>query len=291
MRLQFWRQGAVKGPMLDLHCHILPAIDDGAVNLDMALEMARIAADDGITTIACSPHIYPGMYDNTAHGICLAVKALQAELDQRGIAIKLLPNADVHLVPGLVEGIREGNVPTIAGSRYLLLEPSHHVAPPGFEDSVFELMAAGYVPLITHPERLAWVEDQYEVFERLSRRGAWMQVTAGALTGRFGRRVKYWAERFTGEGHTMVLATDAHHPQRRPPLLAEAREAAATLVGAGEATHMVLTRPAGILDDRPPEQLPPPLFATQGFTPVPSQAPRSGSALKDFLRRLRGSRA
>lgn len=181
--------------MLDLHCHMLPAIDDGAVDLDMALDMARMAVADGIRTIACTPHIYPGMYENDASGIRAAIAAFQAELDQRDINLRLVEGADVHLVPGLLDGLREGRVPTIAGSRYLLLEPSHHVAPPRFEDSVFELMAAGYVPVITHPERLSWVEDQYAVFDRLSRRGAWMQVTAGALTGRFGRRVKYWGER------------------------------------------------------------------------------------------------
>lgn len=273
--------------MIDLHCHILPGIDDGAVDLDMALEMARMAAADGIRTIACSPHIYPGMYENDAPGIQAAVEAFQAELDQRGIALTLLCNADVHLVPGLIEGIREGRVPTIAGSRYLLLEPSHHVAPPGFEESVFELMAAGYVPVITHPERLSWIEDQYDVFERLSRRGAWMQITAGVLTGRYGRRVKYWGERFIGEGHCMVLATDAHHPQRRPPLLAEAREAAAKLVGAQEATHMVETRPAGVIADLAPEALPAGLFAQAGFVPVVTGEPKSGSGLRGFLRRLR----
>ncbi|KIQ97503.1 Manganese-dependent protein-tyrosine phosphatase [Lysobacter sp. A03] len=195
------------------------------------------------------------------------------------------------LVPGLLDGLREGRVPTIGGSRYMLLEPSHHVAPPRFEESVFELMTAGYTVLITHPERLSWVEDQYEVFERISRRGAWMQITAGALTGRFGRRVKYWGERFVGDGHCMVLATDAHHPQRRPPLLAEAREAAAALVGADEAGHMVRTRPAGIIANTAPELLPPPLFATPGFTPASHDAPRSGSALARFLRGLRSSRA
>ena len=84
-----------------------------------------------------------------------------------------------------------------------------------------------------------------------------MQITAGALTGRFGRRVKYWGERFVGEGHCMMLATDAHHPQRRPPLLAEAREAAALLVGREAAEHMVLTRPRRGCQTLDPAALPP----------------------------------
>lgn len=274
--------------MLDLHCHILPAIDDGAVDLDMALQMARIAAADGITTIACTPHIYPGMYDNTAAGIRAAVAALQGELDARGIGLKLVEGADVHLDPELVKGVRGGRVPTLGGSRYLLLEPPHHVAPPRFEDVVFELMAAGLVPVITHPERLSWVETHYDLFSRLSQRGAWMQITAGALTGRFGRRVRYWGERFVGDGHCMVLATDAHHPERRPPLLAEARAAAAVLVGAEEAGHMVVTRPQGVIDDVPAENLPPALAGSAGFVPLEREPVREGGAFNRFLRGLRG---
>lgn len=271
--------------MLDLHCHILPGIDDGAIDLPMALAMARIAAADGITTIACTPHIYPGMYDNTATGIRAAIATFQAELDGQGIALQLVEGADVHLDPALVEGVRGGRIPTLAGSRYLLLEPPHHVAPPRFEEAVFELMTAGYVPVITHPERLTWVNTHYDLFTRLSSRGAWMQITAGALTGRFGRRVQYWGERFVGEGHAMLLATDAHHPERRPPLLAEARDAAATLVGAEEATHLVLTRPQGIVANAAPDTLPPALHATPGFRPVvPGRTADKPGLLSTLLR-------
>lgn len=274
--------------MLDMHCHLLPAIDDGAVDLDMALEMARIAAGDGIHTVACTPHIYPGMYENTGDGIRAAIVAFQAELDAHGIALRLVQGADVHLDTDLAGAIRAGRVPTLAGSRYLLLEPPHHVAPPRFEESVFALVAAGIVPVITHPERLSWVENHFDVFKRLSERGSWMQITAGALTGRFGRRVQYWAERFVSEGHCMILATDAHHPQRRPPLLAEARDAAAARVGRVEAQHMVVTRPQGIVDNTPADRLPPALHCNPDFVEVSVQPQKSATALNRFLRTLRG---
>lgn len=249
--------------MIDLHHHLLPGIDDGAADLAMSLEMARMAVADGIHTVACTPHIYPGLYENTGEGIRAAITSLQVELDAAGIALTLVEGADVHLAPGLLEGIANRSVPTLAGSRYLLLEPPHHVAPPNFDQEVFNFMAAGYVPVITHPERLHWVEQHYATFVELSRRGAWMQITAGALTGRHGRRAQHWGERFVAEGHCMILATDAHHPRRRPPLLAEARDFAEKLVGAEEANHMVRTRPQGILDNRAPGDLPPPLFETR----------------------------
>jgi protein-tyrosine phosphatase len=197
------------------------------------------------------------MYENTAEGIRTAVAELQVALEVDGIGLKLVTGADVHLEPGLAQGIRCGRVPTLAGSRYLLLEPPHHVAPPRFEEAVFQLMVAGYVPVITHPERLRWIEDHYPVFQRLVAQGAWMQVTAGALTGRFGKRPQYWGERMLDEGLVHILATDAHHPSRRAPRLAEGRDAAARRIGEEQALHLVQTRPQGIVDDLEPEKMPP----------------------------------
>lgn len=242
--------------MIDLHCHLLPGIDDGAKSLEMSLQMAQMAIDDGISTIACTPHIYPGMYENTAAGIRLAIAALQAELDQRDMPLRLLEGADVHLQPNLADSIRDDRVPTLAGSRYLLLEPPHHVAPPRFEASIFELMVAGYVPVITHPERLTWIADHYALFTHLANIGVWMQITAGSVTGRFGRHARHWAERMLDDGLVDILATDSHHPQHRPPLLAEAHAAATARVGASAALHMVVTRPRGIINNASAEQLP-----------------------------------
>ena len=237
---------------------MLPGIDDGAPDMAVALAMARCAVNDGITTVACTPHIYPGLYENNRDGIAQAVEAFRQVLAEEGIALALTFGADTHLEPDLLGSIRSGRVPTLGGSRYLLLEPPHHSVPPRFEDSVFNLRAAGVVPVITHPERLSWIEGHYEVFTRLVRGGtAWMQVTAGSLTGRFGKRPQYWGERMLDEGLVHILATDSHHIDRRPPLLAEGREAAAKRVGEAESWHLVKTRTQGILDDVAPDQLPP----------------------------------
>ncbi|MDB5941684.1 MAG: Tyrosine-protein phosphatase YwqE [Ramlibacter sp.] len=243
--------------MIDLHSHILPGIDDGSKSLEMSLAMARIAVDDGITLMACTPHIYPGLYMNDTDGITAARDQLQTALDEHGIALKLTTGADVHLVPGLLERMRAGDVPCLHNTRYLLLEPSHHVAPPRFAESVFQLVAAGYVPVITHPERLTWVEDNFQVFVDLTRQGAWMQVTAGALTGLFGPRAKYWGERFIGEGLTHILATDAHSSGRRVPVMSEARVIAQRLLGKDEAALLVEGRQTALLDDLPPSKVAP----------------------------------
>ena len=243
--------------MIDLHSHILPGIDDGSKSLEMSLEMARMAVDDGIKVMACTPHIYPGLYMNDTAGIAAACDALQAALDEHGIPLKLTTGADVHLVPGLLERLRAGTVPCLHNTRYILLEPSHHVAPPRFAESVFQLVSAGYVPVITHPERLTWIEDHFPVFVDLTKQGAWMQVTAGALTGAFGPRAKYWGERFLGEGLTHILATDAHSAGRRAPLLSQAKAIAERLLGAEEALLLVEGRQTALMSNACPANVPP----------------------------------
>lgn len=243
--------------MIDLHSHLLPGIDDGAPDLETALKMARIAADDGIKVMACTPHIYPGMFENSGPDIKLRVAELQARLNEAGINLKLTWGADAHVVPDLLEKLKSGAVPSLNDTHYFLLEPPHHVAPPRFAEFAFSFLAAGYVPVITHPERLSWIEEHYDTFCDLSDKGVWMQITAGSLTGRFGQAARYWGERMLDEGRVHILATDAHSPDRRPPLLAEGREEAAKWVGREEAQHLVESRPLGILKNRSPADLPP----------------------------------
>ena len=242
--------------MIDLHCHLLPGIDDGAPDLATSLAMARIAVDDGITVTACTPHIYPGLYENTGPAIRQAVAALQIQIDAAGLALQVTSGADAHIDPNLVDGLRSGRVPSLHNTRYFLLEPPHHVAPPRLEETVFNLLTAGYIPVVTHPERLSWIEDHYEIFIELVKKGAWMQVTAGSLTGRFGAAAQYWGERMLDEGWVHILATDSHGVARRPPLLAEGQRAAERWVGTAEALHLVETRPQGILNNEEPDRLP-----------------------------------
>jgi protein-tyrosine phosphatase len=143
--------------VIDLHCHILPGLDDGASNMDVSLEMARISVADGITTLACTPHILPGLYHNDGPAIRRHVLALQGALDEHGIRLRLVTGADVHMVPDLVAGLESGHVLSLADSRYVLIEPPGHVAPLRLEEFLFGLLLAGYVPIITHPERLSWI--------------------------------------------------------------------------------------------------------------------------------------
>jgi protein-tyrosine phosphatase len=251
--------------VIDLHCHLLPGIDDGAADEAESLGMARIAVADGIRTTACTPHIYPGFYENDSARIEARVATLQRRLDEEGIPLRLTYGADAHLTPDLLGRLKARTAPTIAGSRYLLLEPSHTVATPRFAETVFDFVAAGYVPVITHPERLAWIESHYATFAALVRGGVWMQVTAGSLAGRFGRIAQRFGQRMLGDGLVHLLATDAHGTRHRAPRLAEGRRAAERYVGAEEAQRLVVERPQAILDNRPPAEVAPVPALRDGF--------------------------
>jgi protein-tyrosine phosphatase len=243
--------------LIDLHSHLLPGIDDGSKDLAMSLAMARLAAADGISTMACTPHILPGVYNNSGPAIRRAVAQLAESIAAAGIPITLVTGADVHIAPDLDLQLRDGRALTLNNSRYLLLEPPHHVLPPRLEDLIFGLQAAGYVPILTHPERLSWVEGHYDLIGRLVSSSVLMQITAGSVMGRFGRRPRYWAERMLDEGLCHLLATDAHNTEQRAPRLAEARDVVAQRLGDDEAINLVLRRPQGILNNLSPAELPP----------------------------------
>lgn len=270
--------------MIDLHSHILPGLDDGAPNMAASLQMARAYVEDGVIAVACTPHILPGVYRNTGPAIRAAVAALQDALDREHIALQLFSGADNHIVPDLVEGLNEGRLLALAQSRYVLVEPPHNVAPPRLEEFLHGVLLSGYVPIVTHPERLSWIRSHFEMMVRLSRAGVWMQITAGSLAGSFGRDAQYWAERMLGEGIVHILASDAHNMTRRRPDLKRGRHLAAKKVGEAEAGHLVQTRPMGVLQNVEPSVLPSP----QGATEMEQEGHNDNDPVdRQFLGRLR----
>jgi protein-tyrosine phosphatase len=275
--------------LIDLHSHLLPGIDDGSKDLATSLAMARVASTDGISTIACTPHILPGVYNNNGPAIRNAVARLAESITEAGIPISLVTGADVHIAPDLDVRLRDGRVLTLNDSRYLLLEPPHHVLPPRLDDLIFGLQAAGYFPILTHPERLSWVEGHYDLIRRLVSSSVLMQITAGSVTGRFGRRPRYWAERMLDEGLCHLLATDAHNTEQRAPRMADARDVVAQRLGDDEAINLVLRRPQGILDDLSPAELPALPQAKVGPEKSRVEAPTLWSNILQRARRMAGA--
>ncbi len=245
--------------MIDLHSHILPGIDDGAADLSVSLDMARAFVDDGVQVLAATPHILPGVYHNTGPQIRNHVAALQSSLREHGIALQLVPGADNHMVQDFAGQLRAGHLLTLADTRYALVEPPHNIAPPRLKEFFFDIQVAGFVPILTHPERLRWLGDHFATVREMARAGVWMQITCGSVTGKFGKRPQFWAEKMLDEGLVHILASDAHDTERRPPAMTEAYHKAISFVGEDEAVNLVLTRPQQVLADAPPSDVAPPV--------------------------------
>ena len=255
--------------MIDLHSHILPGLDDGSPDMETSLDMARAAVADGIVVMACTPHITPGLYDNRPSRIRARVQTFQEKLLEADIPLQVVAGCDAHIRPDFIQSLRSDRILTLNKSRYVLFEPPHTVMPPRLEELLFDIVASGFVPILTHPERLKWIETNFSIFERLSMAGVRMQITAGSLTGHFGQRPQYWAEKMLGLGMVHILATDAHNLTSRPPILSKAYELAKAAVGHEEALNLVRTRPENILRNAAIEKLPP-VFTVEKMTAEPA---------------------
>jgi len=235
--------------MIDLHCHLLPGIDDGPETLAEALEMARIAVANGIEAAHVTPHLHPGRWDNDLPKIAAAVEAYRAALAQAGIPLELGSAAEVRLDSEILPMIEAGRVPflgTLEGYRVMLLEFPHSHVPVGADKFVAWLLARNIRPLIAHPERNKDLMRDPDKLEPFVRAGCLLQVTADAVTGGFGELCALRAREFLERGWVSVIASDAHDTVERPPRLAPGRDAAAQIVGEEEALRLVYDTPLRI---------------------------------------------
>jgi protein-tyrosine phosphatase len=232
---------------IDIHCHILPGLDDGAKDWDESLAMAQLALGDGFRTIVATPHQLGSYEGNDGETIRVRTQLLQERLDARGIPLTVLPGADVRVEPDLIEKIRSGRVVTLADrGRYVLLELPHELYVP-LDRLLSELKAAGMTGILSHPERNQGILRQPQVLEPLLSAGCLMQVTAGSVVGTFGPEIQEFSEWMISEGMVHFLATDAHGPKSRRPLLGRAFDWAEDLVGYDAAYRMCCENPSRVI--------------------------------------------
>jgi len=235
--------------MIDLHCHILPGIDDGPETLDESIEMCRIAAADGITTVVATPHFRPGTYDCGDVGTHVA--DLQKEIDSRGIGLTLLAGADVSVTPELVYHVEADRRLTINGTgRYVLAELPHEAVPSGWDRFLLSLRERGITPVLTHPERNRWFLSNRDSLVPFVLSGGMVQITAMSLTGAVGNDVQDYCRSLLRRNLVHVIASDAHSADKRPPVLSTAVNAAADIVGQAAARCLVLDNPRAIIEGR-----------------------------------------
>jgi protein-tyrosine phosphatase len=235
--------------MIDLHCHVLPGIDDGSRLLEETLDMARTAVNNNIDTIVATPHTLNGFFVNNWENVVSLAATVQKAFDSEDIPITLYPAMEAQVCPELFEALKKGRAATINDNeRYLLLEFPPFSMPPGSRDFIFKLKLQGIIPVIAHPERHFILQNDLQQLHHLVKLGALCQLTALSITGYLGADVQKSAEQMIKKGLAHVIATDAHSNDQRIVSLAPAVEIAAEILqDFSRAEKMVTETPAAII--------------------------------------------
>src|SRR3989338_1522609 len=197
--------------MIDIHCHILPSIDDGPSDMEESIEMCRIAAADGITVIVATPHFTPGLYMADSAKVFEEASRLSAAVERLNIPVKILTGADVAISPEVPAQLKSVEHLTINRSgRYFLAEFSHTHVPPGWDRFLYSMLASGVTPIITHPERNMWFMQRPEALYPVVAKGVMVQITAMSLTGEFGEAAQEVSLFLLQHNLAHIIATDAH---------------------------------------------------------------------------------
>ncbi|HPC83736.1 MAG TPA: hypothetical protein P5234_10525 [Thermoanaerobaculaceae bacterium] len=240
--------------MIDIHVHVLPGLDDGPENLGEAAEMCRMAAADGVTTVVATPHQVHEEWENTDAAL---IRRLCEEVEAAaGRVVQVLPGAEIRAgaeIPAGLDDPASSGLLSLAGSRYVLVEPSPYPFAPSLAELVYELRVAGWRPILAHPERYGYLAENPERMRSLVGRGALLQVSAGSVTGANGKRA-HEAVRFLMDNRLAhVLASDGHDLAGRPPRLGEARALLAARWGEALAVALTEVNPKAVIEDRPLE--------------------------------------
>jgi protein-tyrosine phosphatase len=239
--------------MIDLHCHILPGVDDGARSLAEAVAMCRLAAEDGCEGMVATPHQRRGEWWNADRDQLAALAdQLQTEV---GAGFRVYLGGEIHVDSELLDEVEKlpagGGVLPLAGSRYLLIEFDSAGTTAEAVHLVHELVVAGWRPVVAHPEFIPWLAADVALVARLVALGARTQVTAMSVTGEFGRRPQAdtWALLEAGLVH--FLASDSHGTRRRPPGLRRAYDLIAGRWGEPAARRLTADNPRAVVENRP----------------------------------------
>jgi protein-tyrosine phosphatase len=236
--------------VVDLHHHLLPGIDDGAPDLATSVKMARMAAEDGITHVVCTPHA-SSRYRFDPARIQTLLDQLRETVADAGIRLILGTGCDFHLsYENVQDALQNPRRYTVNGGEYLLVELPDYGLPPTLEETFYSLRLAGMTPILTHPERNPSLQQDASRLADWVRDGMLTQVTAASVVGLMGRKAQKLAERLLADRWVHFIATDAHNISNRPPHMHAACNQIAARYGDAYAQRLCTENPQAVFDNR-----------------------------------------
>jgi protein-tyrosine phosphatase len=237
--------------MIDIHHHLLFGLDDGSPDLGTSLSMARMAVEDGITHIVCTPHA-SGAYSYDPAEVTDRLGALRTAVQAEGLALTLGCGCDFHLsYDNIHDALANPKKYAINGASYLLVELPDFGLPRSLTETFYELQLAGLTPILTHPERNPTLQRDMERLTEWLRNGMLVQVTAGSVLGHMGKAAEQMSQRLLANRWVHFLATDAHNLTTRAPRLSPAHEAVARRHGRAYADLLCKDNPLAVFEGKP----------------------------------------
>lgn len=245
--------------MIDVHHHLLYGLDDGPDSIAVSIEMARIALDDGITHVVCTPHA-SHRYNFQPQENELRLASLREELSRVGNGLILGQGCDFHLTWDNIQDAKAHPAKySINGKQYLLVELPDHFMARGISDTLIDLQGTGLIPIVTHPERNHTIQRNPGRMKSWIANGALVQVTAAAVLGKFGSTARTLAHTFLADDWVHLIATDAHSPGGRPPRMREAYDLIHKMYGEEKARRLCITNPQAVFYGDPLGRQPDPI--------------------------------
>ncbi|NQT22081.1 MAG: hypothetical protein HQ579_01440, partial [Candidatus Omnitrophica bacterium] len=234
--------------IIDIHCHLLPEVDDGPETIEESIEMCRKMVDMGVKHVIATPHLpWREKYENNK--ILSSYELLKKRLSEEQINLNISLGSDNHITWDLIEKLRKGEVYPLANSRYFLLELDHYTIPPSLEDFITRCNKEEFYPIITHPERNMIFQSDISSLRKIAEMPALIQITSSSLLGYSGKKPKLAAIDALKSGLVDIIASDAHALNHRLKGFEEGLKVAEDIVGRESVQDMISRTPAMVINN------------------------------------------
>jgi protein-tyrosine phosphatase len=244
--------------VIDIHCHLLPGIDDGPPTLEASLALAKELVHDGVSHVVCTPHVFPGRFENRSSNIEEEFDRFSKVIEKSGIPLGITWAGEVRLTAEVLDLLTKSEVPFLGeldGYRIMLLEMPDGQVPLGADKFTQRMLTMGIRPIIVHPERNRGVMERPERLRGFVEDGCFVQLTAGSLVGQFGDNAKRVAHELMENGWVHAVASDAHNLAGRRPRMRDAFAHITQRWGETTAQRLMLFSPAAMCGLELGEQL------------------------------------